>query len=251
MLIPDYLRWLVMADASENDLGGFRVRIKRDGEDNGYCDLPRDMVDPVFSLGIALGRWLAQCETIRQRQSSGRTPGIHRKNAIEAFSGLNDILLEHGCHTGLPEILGRLWVALMSVDEKGQRHVMFEPGATPSATGATFDIITRINIKAEAAALIQFLMEERRYSQRLAAKKVAKALSKGGFNPPGEMKCGAEFRWDTVKRWHTEASKGKATPHKGEYEERIERYRSMKESCPPEKCLDDLPRVLEAVRWTD
>ena len=36
-----------------------------------------------------------------------------------------------------------------------------------------------------------------------------------------------------------------------EYEERIERHRSVKDSWPPEKCLECVPRVLALMRWTD
>jgi hypothetical protein len=148
-MVTRYLeRQLLVTTTGDDDLRNYRLRIAREGErETSYVDIPGDSI---LSLGSALGRWLVQCEDIRQRKSSGRVPATHRKNAIEALQALNEILVEHGYAGGLPETLGRLYAALMTVDEAKQKHAMFDPAETPSAT-LIFDPIIRGQIKASAA----------------------------------------------------------------------------------------------------
>ena len=73
----------------------------------------------------------------------------------------------------------------------------------------------RTIIEAFAAAIVEAMVVAgvpKKKSQVAAAKSVAAALTKGGYEARGSNTLTKKFPWDTVKRWHNKAKKSPPTP---------------------------------------
>lgn len=106
------------------------------------------------------------------------------------------------------EPLDRLWRALVDLENGYNNRLVVTGEFAEKLHRQSFSERSRRIIHARAAAITDLLLSERCESSQMgAAKRVASALQRGGYDSRGARGGTVPVRPDTVKRWHNKAKR--------------------------------------------
>lgn len=133
-----------------------------------------------------------------------RTPEVVRFQAEQALNYA--LIILDALAQGIPKPLLHLLTALEDLRLGLNSRILVTGSLAAKLPDLELSTGWHRRIRAEAAALVNFLwvtgLEE---TQTRAARQVARALTKGGYRPPGSTRKATVVKADTVKRWHNEA----------------------------------------------
>ena len=189
------------------------------GEDDFFIELGQSFLRSLILLRRDT-LWYSALPTAHRNEDVVRDAASSMLRRLSALVWRADRDLQLGLTT---EPLDRLWQALMDLENGYNNRLVVTGEFAEKLHRQSFSERSRRIIHARAAAITDLLLSERCESSQMgAAKRVAAALRRGGYDSRGARGGTVLVRPDTVKRWHNKAKR-------------------LMGDCRNESCLADVP----------